>query len=77
MGFYNPDPNPDIANEVDTRIPYFIDGNQVYPLTYTSDANGITTSTLQGCLPLDTYDWQDEVYDTLFSQRFGTSCIWW
>ena len=71
--FNNPDPNPDIANEVDTRTPYFIDGNQVYPLTYTQDANGVTTSTLQGDTPLDTYDWQDEVYDTSFSQRFGTS----
>tara|TARA_B100001057_G_scaffold275477_1_gene275718 strand:+ start:33060 stop:36281 length:3222 start_codon:yes stop_codon:yes gene_type:complete len=72
-GINNPDPNPNIDNEVDTRVPYFIDGGQVYSLQYTSDGNGITTSTTQGETPLDTYNWQDEVYDTSFSQRFGAS----
>jgi TonB-linked SusC/RagA family outer membrane protein len=72
-GINNPDPDPNIDNEVDTRVPYFIDGGQVYSLQYTSDGNGITTSTTQGETPLDTYNWQDEVYDTSFSQRFGAS----
>ena len=56
-GINNPDPDPNIDNEVDTRVPYFIDGGQVYSLQYTSDGNGITTSTTQGETPLDTYNW--------------------
>ena len=72
--FNNPDPDPSNDTQtVDTRVPYLIDGNQIYSLQYTSDANGITTSTTQGDAPLDTYNWQDEVYDQSYSHRFGAS----
>tara|TARA_B100001564_G_scaffold341393_1_gene336006 strand:- start:85092 stop:88316 length:3225 start_codon:yes stop_codon:yes gene_type:complete len=72
--FNNPDPDPSNDTQtVDTRVPFLIDDNQIYSLQYTSDANGITTSTTQGDAPLDTYNWQDEVYDQSYSHRFGAS----
>ena len=65
--------------EIEDRVPYFIDGNQVYPVQYTTVGGGTNTNpTLTdtqtiGDTPLESFDWQDIVYQESTSHRFGVS----
>ena len=65
--------------EIEDRVPYFIDGNQVYPVQYATVGGGTNTNpTLTdtqtiGDTPLESFDWQDIVYQESTSHRFGVS----
>jgi len=73
--------NPNSASnpESEDRVPYFIDGGQIYPIQYTTSGAGtnnnptLTDTETIGDTPLDSYDWQDVVYQESTSHRFGVS----
>ena len=72
-------PNSSSNPESENRNPFFIDGNQVFPIQYTTvgagtDANPTFTSTQTiGDTPLESFNWQDIVYQESTSNRFGVS----
>lgn len=51
---------------------YSIDGNHIYEMTYTTDADGNEVGT-PGTTPLEQIDWQDAVYKTAVSHSEGLS----
>ena len=51
---------------------YYIDGDQIYDITYTTDADGNTVGT-PGTIPLQQIDWQDAIYKTAVSHSEGLS----
>ena len=72
--------NSDTNPEIEDRVPYFIDANQVFPVQYTTTGSGnnntdpiLTNTTTVGETPLESYDWQDIVYQESTSNRFGVS----
>ncbi|MGB4742009.1 MAG: TonB-dependent receptor [Flavobacteriaceae bacterium] len=72
--------NSDTNPEIEDRVPYVIDANQVFPVQYTTTGSGnnntdpiLTNTTTVGETPLESYDWQDIVYQESTSNRFGVS----
>jgi TonB-dependent starch-binding outer membrane protein SusC len=72
--------NSDTNPEIEDRVPYALDENQVYLVQYTTTGSGnnasdpiFTNTTTVGETPLESYDWQDIVYQESISNRFGVS----
>jgi TonB-linked SusC/RagA family outer membrane protein len=73
-------PNTTSNPMVEGRVPFFIDGdNNIFAIGYTTTGAGnnnnptITTGSTVGDVPLDSYNWQDIVYEQSLSQQFGVS----
>lgn len=73
-------PNTTSNPMVEGRVPFFIDGdNNIFAVGYTTTGAGnnnnptITTGSTVGDVPLDSYNWQDIVYEQSLSQQFGVS----
>lgn len=73
-------PNTTSNPMVEGRVPFFIDGdNNIFAVGYTTTGEGnnnnptITTGSTVGDVPLDSYNWQDIVYEQSLSQQFGVS----
>ena len=73
-------PNSNTNPEIEDRVPYALDENQVYLVQYTTTGSGnnasdpiFTNTTTVGETPLESYDWQDIVYQESISNRFGVS----
>ncbi len=73
-------PNTTSNPMVEGRVPFFIDSdNNIFGISYTTTGAGnnnnptITTGSTVGDVPLDSYNWQDIVYEQSISQQFGVS----
>lgn len=73
-------PNTTSNPMVEGRVPFFIDeDNNIFAVGYTTTGAGnnnnptITTGSTVGDVPLDSYNWQDIVYEQSLSQQFGVS----
>ena len=73
-------PNTTSNPMVEGRVPFFIDGdNNIFAVGYTTTGAGnntnptITMGSTVGDVPLDSYNWQDIVYEQSLSQQFGVS----
>ena len=73
-------PNTTSNPMVEGRVPFFIDSdNNIFGISYTTTGAGnnnnptITTGSTVGDVPLDSYNWQDIVYEQSLSQQFGVS----
>jgi len=72
-------PNETSNPQIEERVPFFIDGNDIYTVNYTTTGAGnannpiLTDNAILSDLPLKSYNWQDEVYNESISHRFGAS----
>ena len=65
--------------QVEDRVPFHIDNNNIYAIGYSTTGNGtnnnptFTSGSTIGEIPLESYNWQDIVYYQSMSKQFGLS----